>query len=85
MHQIPTTIANDWAAHPELLHSVPWLTASGLECVTFEAHIDVSHWSTRLNDFPAEPLYSLLINGDEVMHFDDWPTHWNQPAFPTNA
>ena len=48
----------------------------------FEADVDGARWSIRLNDFPDEPLYSLLINGDEVMHFDDWPEIWIRPDFP---
>jgi hypothetical protein len=32
----------------------------------------------RVNDFPEEPLYSLLVNGDEVGNFDGWPAQWER-------
>jgi hypothetical protein len=30
----------------------------------------------RLNDFPAEPLYTLLCDAVPVESFDDWPQAW---------
>ena len=33
--------------------------------------------SLRLNDFPAEHLYTL-VTGDSVVHFDDWPKAWTK-------
>jgi len=36
----------------------------------------------EINDFPDEPCYTVLINGDEVMHFDDWAWIWTRPEFP---
>lgn len=37
-------------------------------------------WRLRLNDFPVEALYTLLIDGDEAGEFDDWPPAWIRPA-----
>jgi len=48
----------------------------------FEAEVEGLHWTIRLNDFPDEPAYTVLIDGDEVMHFDDWPPVWTRPEFP---
>ena len=33
----------------------------------------------RLNDFPAEHLYTLIADAQEVTNFDDWATTWNRP------
>ncbi len=35
-------------------------------------------WAVRVNDFPDEPLYTLLINGKEVETFDNWPAAWTK-------
>jgi hypothetical protein len=82
MHRIPLSTANDWQRHPQLSRPVPWRTASGEAHIMFEADVDGTCWSVRLNDFPDEPCHTLLIDGDEVIHFDDWPKIWIQPEFP---
>ena len=33
----------------------------------------------RLNDFPAEHLYTLIVNGVEIADFSDWPEQWRRP------
>lgn len=33
-------------------------------------------WTVRVNDFPEEHLYTLLVNGDEIGSFDEWPKPW---------
>ena len=33
----------------------------------------------QVNDFPAEPLYTLLINNQPIGHLDDWPVAWKRP------
>ncbi|MCP4460812.1 MAG: hypothetical protein GY816_22735 [Cytophagales bacterium] len=32
----------------------------------------------RVNDFPEEPLYSLVINDVVLCDFDQWPLHWHK-------
>lgn len=32
----------------------------------------------RLNDFPAEPHYSFLMDGKLLFNFDDWPPNWER-------
>ena len=36
----------------------------------------------RLNDFPAEPLYTLLIDGVATQDLDDWPATWGALPSP---
>ena len=37
-------------------------------------------WSIRMNDFPDEPLYTLIADGVEVIHFNNWPSDWIKPS-----
>ena len=82
MRRVSFNTANDWEQHPELRRPIPWRTAAGEGHVVFEAEVNGARWSIRLNDFPDEPCHTLLINGEEVMHFDDWPQIWMRPDFP---
>ncbi|MSV34225.1 MAG: hypothetical protein EXQ47_01320 [Bryobacterales bacterium] len=45
----------------------------------FRAEVGADTWQLRLNDFPAEHLYTLLVNGSEIDGFDDWPKSWKRP------
>jgi hypothetical protein len=36
-------------------------------------------WVMRINDFPAEPLYTLMIEGQEALDLEDWPAIWKKP------
>lgn len=38
--------------------------------------------TVRVNDFPAEPLYTLLVDGQEIVNLDDWPSAWVRPPTP---
>ena len=33
----------------------------------------------RINDFPDDHLYTLMVDDREVAHFDDWPLCWTRP------
>jgi hypothetical protein len=83
-HQVRDTLANNWSDFPDLQRPIPWQTATGGQPhIVFEAQVDGAHWTVRVNDFPDEPLCTLLVNGREVIHFDDWPAFWGeQPALP---
>ena len=45
----------------------------------YRAEVDGRTWQVRLNDFPAEPLYTLVIDGRPVEDLDEWPLAWQQP------
>ncbi|SDH86006.1 HEAT repeat-containing protein [Actinokineospora alba] len=34
----------------------------------------------RVNDFPAEPLYTLLVGDEELIDLEDWPRRWVRPG-----
>lgn len=84
MHHVSFNVSNNWDEHPEVQRQVEWRTASGAErYIMFEASVDGHRWTARLNDFPDEPLWTLFIDGGEILHFDDWPTVWGaRPPFP---
>lgn len=33
----------------------------------------------RVNDFPAEPLYTVLVDGRAEFDLEDWPSAWTRP------
>ncbi len=45
----------------------------------FAAEFEGEKCLLRLNDFPDEHLYTLLVNGVEVTDFDDWSSRWTRP------
>ena len=45
---------------------LPYQTQIGDQCLQI-----------RLNDFPAEPMYTLLVDGQALGSFDDWPEVWS--------
>ena len=55
-----------WKSGPEPLY--PYRAEhEGVECLI------------RINDFPDDHLYTLIVNDREVVHFDDWPLCWSRP------
>ena len=50
----------------------------------YHAEVDGRTLTVRVNDFPAEPLYTLIVDGDELVDLDDWPTVWRRPPAPTH-
>lgn len=67
----------------EKLHAMPLVwehTGDGV--VPFRTSVGERTLTVRVNDFPAEPLYTLLVDGDEVEDLDDWPDAWHKPGTP---
>ncbi len=44
----------------------------------YTAQVDNKMWMIRLNDFPEEALYTLIIDDNEITSFDDWPVQWSR-------
>ena len=40
--------------------------------------VDGHRWQVRLNDFPDEPMYALLIDEALVGDFQEWPQYWDR-------
>lgn len=45
----------------------------------YDAEFDGERCVLRLNDFPEDHLYTLLVDRVEVMSFDDWLEQWKRP------
>src|SRR5258706_15908385 len=50
----------------------------------YHAEIDGRSLTVRVNDFPVEPLYTLLVDGAELVDLDDWPPVWRRPPVPSH-
>jgi hypothetical protein len=50
----------------------------------YRANVDGAELRVRVNDFPAEPLYTLLVNGQLECDLEDWPEVWVRPGVPAD-
>lgn len=46
----------------------------------YSAPVDGAEWRLQVNDFPAEALYTLFINGQPVGDLEEWPATWQRPS-----
>lgn len=44
----------------------------------YTAVINDRIWRLRINDFPEQALYTLLIDEQEVGDLEDWPRRWSR-------
>lgn len=44
-----------------------------------EAEVEGQRWRIRIGDFPAEPMYTLVVDGEDALAFDEWPPTWQRP------
>jgi hypothetical protein len=78
----PIAAEDDWASIPEYRTSdAEWRYADSTEYL-LAAEIGSNQWRIRLNDFPAEPLYTLFVDGRAIIDFNDWPTGWKDKPDP---
>jgi uncharacterized protein YjaG (DUF416 family) len=68
-------------SHPELgqylAREIDW-HSTGEPAFPWSADVAGEEWQIRLNDFPDEILYSLMINGYPQGDFHDWPETWKR-------
>jgi hypothetical protein len=50
----------------------------------FTAHVDGLTLLVEVNDFPAEPLYTVFADGSRLGDLEDWPPAWTRPELPPN-
>jgi hypothetical protein len=73
-------VAAAWRAASDRRHAtaIAWEHTGDGE-FPYRAELDGRELVVRVNDFPAEPLYTLLIGGAEVEDLEDWPAAWVRP------
>ncbi|MEK6299997.1 MAG: helix-turn-helix transcriptional regulator [Acidobacteriota bacterium] len=42
----------------------------------YSAKVNQDNYLIRLNDFPDESLYTLIVNNEEIEDLEDWPERW---------
>jgi hypothetical protein len=60
-----------------LRRHIDWRRSDDAE-FPYVTEIDGKSARLRINDFPAEPLYTIIVDDREVGHIDDWPQTWSR-------
>jgi hypothetical protein len=42
------------------------------------AEVDGVRWRLRINDFPEQSLYTLIVGDTAIGDIDDWPAAWQR-------
>lgn len=67
---------DNWNDHLDVLRpDVGWFRSADPRRL-FESNVQGAIWVIRLNDFPSEPLFTLTVDGADVIHFNEWPDVW---------
>ncbi|MGE3541076.1 MAG: hypothetical protein AB7N91_27025 [Candidatus Tectimicrobiota bacterium] len=64
--------------HPLFARVVHW-QATADPFFPYAVQMPQEWWEIRLNDFPTEPMYTLMIEGNAVVDFTTWPSTWSRP------
>jgi hypothetical protein len=60
-----------------LTEPITWTKTADPE-YPFTSEVNGDKLVIRLNDFPSDNLYTLLVNDKETVGFDDWPKQWKR-------
>ena len=69
--------ANSAALQSALALPLNW-SATGTPDVPWKTDVNGACWQIRLNDFPDEVMYLLIVNGEVAGDFHDWPKAWKR-------
>jgi hypothetical protein len=58
-----------------LTDAITWKKTADPE-YPFTSEVNGDKFVVRLSDFPADNLYTLLVNDKETVDFDYWPEQW---------
>ncbi|MBI4142227.1 hypothetical protein HY484_04840 [Candidatus Woesearchaeota archaeon] len=56
---------------------IVWLHTNNPE-LQYKSCVDKDRLVLRINDFPDEPLYTLIVNDKPLTSFSDWPKNWKR-------
>lgn len=75
--RVSFSIADNWDDFPE--YRVPGLVwRKKLIGGGYVTKVKGKQWVVRINNFPDEPAYTLIVGGNEILHFSDWPSEWTK-------
>lgn len=64
-------------AHHYAKAAIVWESTSDAE-FPYRAQYNGTQLVLRVNDFPAEPLFTLLVDGKEAADYEDWSPMWSE-------
>ena len=73
----PAGTAPDAALAPYLSREVAWSPTGGVHH-PWAAVVAGVEWRVRLNDFPDEIMYALVVDGAPLGDFHDRPSRWRR-------
>ena len=59
--------------------AMPWSATEDPD-TPWRSQLNGHNLAVRMNDFPEQPLYSLLVDGQVAADFDDWPSTWTRAS-----
>ena len=69
-------VADNWDELQGLSDTkVSWLETHDTR-FPYHATVNQQDWRIRMNNFPDKPLYTLIIEGRETIHFTKPPSGW---------
>ncbi len=60
----------NWSEYPDLNRPIEWRLSED-PIMIYTANVDGREWMIRINDFPDEPLFSVIQERQPVFHFND--------------
>jgi uncharacterized protein YjaG (DUF416 family) len=63
----------------KLARPLSW-RSTGDPIYPWETEVDGNSWRVRINDFPDEFMYSLMIGSENAGDFHDWPETWQRSS-----
>jgi hypothetical protein len=45
------------------------------------AVVENQTWVIRVNDFPVQDMFTLIIDDEEIFDFNGWPHNWKRPFY----